>query len=172
MSVIRWFKLFWKSWWCIWLENRAILDACVWGKPLQSRAVLSAAVVFCGFGAAWAQSSHYLEARAKYERKEYLGAMLPARKAVEEDGQNAAYRHLYGVILTELGQFSDAKDHLRIAVELKPRNAEYQYRWGALFTAENDGRRGRLAAGGRCEATKDVARGSRGCKGSGAGGEN
>ena len=133
MSVICWFTFFWKSWWCMSLRNRAILDACVSGRPFLSRAVLSAAVVFCGIGAAGAQSPHYLEARAKYERKEYLGAMLPARKAVEEDGQNAAYRHLYGVILTALGQLSDAQDHLRIAVELEPRNAEYQYRWGVLL---------------------------------------
>jgi len=72
MSLICWFTFFWKSWWCMSLQNRAILDACVSGRPFLSRAVLSAAVVFCGIGAAWAQSPHYLEARAKYERKEYL----------------------------------------------------------------------------------------------------
>ena len=79
MSVICWFTFFRKSWWCMSRQNRAILDGCVLGKPLLSRAVVSAAVVFSGFGAAWAQSPHYLEARARYERKEYLGAMLPAR---------------------------------------------------------------------------------------------
>jgi tetratricopeptide (TPR) repeat protein len=117
MSVIYEFGFFWN----------------VARQPVLRSAAIWAALVFCGSDSAWAQSSNYLEARARYERKEYLAAMLPARKAVEEDGRNAAYRHLYGAILTQLGQFRDAKDHLRIAVEIEPENAEYQYSWGLLL---------------------------------------
>ena len=63
-----------------------------------------------------------------FDNEEYLLAMLSAQQAVEEDGEQASYRHLYGVILTELKQFSEAESHLRKAVSLDPGNAEFQYR--------------------------------------------
>jgi len=80
-----------------------------------------------------AQSLSYLEAQKRYEKKEYLAAMLAAQKAVQEDGNNAEYRHLYGSVLLEMKQFTEAEENLRKAVALNPNQADYQYSLGALL---------------------------------------
>lgn len=84
----------------------------------------------------------------KYDRKEYLVAMLAAQKAVGEDGNNAAYRHLYGKVLLALRQFTDAEIHLRKAVDLESENAEFHYSLATLVLeqktiAEGPSRQGR-----------------------------
>jgi tetratricopeptide (TPR) repeat protein len=88
-------------------------------------------------GVAAAESPHYLEARKRYENKEYLLAMLAAEKAVREDGENAGHRHLYGAVLAELKQFSDAEAHLRKAVALDGQNAEYLYQLGRVLLEQS-----------------------------------
>ncbi len=110
-------------------------------RDLDKRPALKAAI-FLGLGVfLWvgsqilAQSPSYLEAREKFERKEYLAAMPPAQKAVEENGENAASRYLYGAILLELKQYSEAETNLRKAVELEPDNAEFQSTLKKLLAA-------------------------------------
>ncbi len=103
----------------------------------------------CDAGAASAvESSHYLEARQRFENKEYLLAMLAAEKAVREDGENAGHRHLYGAVLAELKQYSDAETHLRKAVALDGQNAETLYQLGRVLQEQSRQaviRRGRSA---------------------------
>ena len=67
--------------------------------------LLLTACLFVSGAAPAAESPHYLEARQRYEKKEYLLAMLAAERAVREDGENARHRYLYGAVLAELKQF-------------------------------------------------------------------
>ena len=83
----------------------------------------------------WPQSAHYKEARERFDRGEFLLAMLAAQKAVEEDGENAEHLHLYGAVLLELRQYSEAEAHLRQAVASEPDRAEFQYSLGELLLA-------------------------------------
>jgi len=84
-----------------------------------------------------AESPHFLEARQRHENKEYLLAMLAAEKAVQEDGENPGHRYLYGAILAELKQFSDAEAHLRKAVALDGQKAEYLYQLGRVLLEQS-----------------------------------
>ena len=109
-------------------------------------------------GAAVAESPHYLEARKRYENKEYLLAMLAAEKAVREDGENAGHRYLYGAVLAELQQYSDAEAHLRKAVTLDGQNAEYLYQLGRVLLEQSQQaviRRG-MSAGVRMSRSEAV----------------
>jgi len=99
--------------------------------------LLLLAVCLCDAGAATAESPHYMEARKRFENKEYLLAMLAAEKAVREDGENAAHRYLYGSVLAELKQFSDAEAHLRKAVVLDGQNAKYLYQLGRVLLEQS-----------------------------------
>lgn len=83
----------------------------------------------------WTQSVHYREARERYDRGEFLLAMLAAQKAVEEDGDKAEHLHLYGAVLLELKQYSEAEEHLRKAVASEPDRAEFQHSLGELLLA-------------------------------------
>ena len=105
------------------------------GFPFMSRILLLllAACLFDSGVVRAVESAHYLEARQKYEKKEYLLAMLAAEKAVREDGENADYRYLYGAILLELKQYSEAEVNLRRAVGAVPDRAEFQYSLGELL---------------------------------------
>ena len=85
--------------------------------------------------ASWTQSAHYREARERYDKGEFLLAMLAAQKAVEEDGDKAEHLHLYGAVLLELKQYSEAEEHLRKAVASEPDRAEFQYSLGELLLA-------------------------------------
>lgn len=80
-----------------------------------------------------AESRHYREAREWHEKQQHLMAMLAAQKAVEEDPENADHLLLYGVILTDLQQFSEAEVQLRKALSLRPDDAEFHYRLAALL---------------------------------------
>ena len=83
----------------------------------------------------WAQSAHYREARERYDKGEFLLAMLAAQKAVEEDGAKAEHLHIYGAVLLELKQYSEAEEHLRKAVASEPDRAEFQFSLGELLLA-------------------------------------
>lgn len=85
--------------------------------------------------AVWSQSAHYREARERYNKGEFLLAMLAAQKAVEEDGDKAEYLHIYGAVLLELKQYSEAEEHLRKAVTSEPDRAEFQFSLGELLLA-------------------------------------
>ncbi len=99
--------------------------------------LLLTACLFVSGAAGAAESPHYLEARQRYENKEYLLAMLAAERAVQEDGENAAHRYLYGAVLAELKQFSDAESHLRKAVTLDGQNAETLYQLGRVLLEQS-----------------------------------
>ena len=83
-----------------------------------------------------AESRHYREAGELYEKQQTLMAMLSAQKAVEEDPENADHLFLYGLILTDLKQFSEAEVQLRKALTLRPDSAEFHYRLAALLLQE------------------------------------
>ena len=85
--------------------------------------------------AGWSQSAHYREARERYDKGEFLLAMLAAQRAVEEDGDKAEHLHLYGVVLLELKQYSEAEENLRKAVASEPDRAEFQFSLGELLLA-------------------------------------
>lgn len=84
------------------------------------------------------QADAYREARTHFERGEYLLAMLAAERAVQEDGENAKYRHLYGAVLLELKQYSEAESNLRQAVASEPDQAEFQFSLGRLLLAKKN----------------------------------
>lgn len=112
----------------------------------------------CNAGAAAAESPNYLEARKRFENKEYLLAMLAAEKAVREDGENAGHRYLYGAVLAELKQYSEAEAHLRKAVALDGQNADYLYQLGRVLLEQSQQaviRRG-MSAGVRMSRSEAV----------------
>ena len=50
-----------------------------------------------------------------------------ARRAVEQEGSNAVYQELYGMVLAALGRNEEAERHLRRAVELQPQQPDFHY---------------------------------------------
>ena len=113
-------------------NKSAVLYRRLFLKQLLNRSFLAGFLLFFG-NILLAESIHYFEAKKKFDKGEYLLAMLAAQRALKEDGEQAGYRYLYGVILTELKQFSEAEIHLRKAVSLEPANAEFQYRLGTAL---------------------------------------
>ncbi len=63
----------------------------------------------------------------KFQQGRFQEASVLARRAVERDGSNAVYQELYGMVLAALGKNEEAEQHLRRAVELRPRQADFHY---------------------------------------------
>ena len=105
----------------------------LWTGPVRLLALPALAVLFLWVVQLRGQSADYREAKERYERKEYLLAMLAAQKAVRQDGENADYRHLYGMTLLQLNQYSDAEPQLRKALALDPAKADFHYGVAALI---------------------------------------
>src|SRR3954471_3400308 len=80
-----------------------------------------------------AQSTRYQEALERYRSKDYAAALAAARQAIEEDGNNASYRHIYGLTLAALQQFREAEENLRQAIALKPDEANFHYDYGYVL---------------------------------------
>lgn len=111
-----------------------------------------------------AQSADYLEAKERYERQEYLLAMLAAQKAVQQDGENADYRHLYGMTLLQLNQYSDAEPELRKALALDPAKADFHYGVAALILqqrSETEDPTNPMGMGARNTTSEPVEKGIR-----------
>lgn len=104
-----------------------------WTGPVRRLALPALAVLFFWAAHLKGESADFLEAKERYERKEYLLAMLAAQKAVQQDGENADYRHLYGMALLQLNQYSDAGPELRKALALDPGKADFHYGVAALI---------------------------------------
>lgn len=104
-----------------------------WAGPVRLLAFPALAVLFLWVVQLQGQSADYLEAKERYERKEFLLAMLAAQKAVQQDGDNADYRHLYGMTLLQLNQYTDAEPQLRKALALDPAKADFHYGVAALI---------------------------------------
>jgi len=102
----------------------------------RSFSILAVSLLLCLRGLQAAQSASLTEAQERFKKKETLLAMLAAQKAVEEDQNNPACHHLYGLILVELKQFSQAEAHLRKALSQDPMNGEYHYALGAMLLQE------------------------------------
>ena len=83
-----------------------------------------------------AQAAHYEEALEKYRHKEYPAVLAAARRALDEDGNNAAYRHIYGLTLAALQQFREAEENLQTAIALKPAEANFHYDFGYVLYQE------------------------------------
>jgi tetratricopeptide (TPR) repeat protein len=73
------------------------------------------------------QSASYQEALEKYRNKDYPGALAAARRALQEDGNNASYFHIYGLTLAAVQQFKEAEENLQKAIALKPDEANFHY---------------------------------------------
>src|SRR5262245_41413903 len=65
-------------------------------------------------------SKSYQEALEKYRNKDYPGALAAARRALQEDGNNASYFHIYGLTLAAVQQFKEAEENLQKAIALRP----------------------------------------------------
>ena len=63
----------------------------------------------------------------KFQQGRFQEASVLARRAVEQDGSNAVYQELYGMVLAALGKNEEAEKHLRRAVELQPRQPDFHY---------------------------------------------
>jgi tetratricopeptide (TPR) repeat protein len=77
--------------------------------------------------------SLYQEALARYRAKEYPAAVAAAGQALEQDGGNAAYHHIYGLSLAAVERFREAEEHLNRAITLKPDEANYHYDFGFVL---------------------------------------
>lgn len=135
-----------------------------WTGPVRLLAVAALAVVLLWAVRLQAQSADYLEAKERYERKEYLMAMLAAQRAVQQDGENADYRHLYGMTLLQLNQYSDAEPELRKALALDPGKADFHYGVAALILqqrSETEDPTDPMGMGARNETSEPVEEGIR-----------
>jgi len=79
------------------------------------------------------QSSFYQEALEQYRAKDYPGALAAARRALQEDGNDASYHHIYGLTLAALKQFKEAEESLQKAIALKPAEANFHYDYGYVL---------------------------------------
>ena len=135
-----------------------------WRELCRLLVVPVLALVFPGAVQLQAQSADYLEAKERYERQEYLMAMLAAQKAVQQDGENADYRHLYGMTLLQLNQYSDAEPELRKALALDPSKADFHYGVAALILqqrSETEDPTDPMGMGARNETSEPVEQGIR-----------
>src|SRR5262249_3222752 len=78
-------------------------------------------------------SKSYQEALEKYRSKDYPAALAAARRALDEDSDNAAYHHIYGLTLAALQQFREAEENLQRAIALKPAEANFHYDYGYVL---------------------------------------
>ena len=135
-----------------------------WRRLCRLLSLPALALVLPGAVQLQAQSADYLEAKDRYERKEYLMAMLAAQKAVQQDGENADYRHLYGMTLLQLNQYSDAEPELRKALALDPGKADFHYGVAALILqqrSETEDPTAPMGMGARNETSEPVEEGIR-----------
>ena len=135
-----------------------------WRRLCRLLSLPALALVLPGAVQLQAQSADYLEAKERYERQEYLMAMLAAQRAVQQDGENADYRHLYGMTLLQLNQYSDAEPELRKALALDPSKADFHYGVAALILqqrSETEDPTEPMGMGARNETSEPVEEGIR-----------
>jgi len=82
---------------------------------------------------AFVPKTRYQDALEKYQSQQYQQALPAAEEALREDGENAAYLHLYGVILAALERPGPAEENLRKAAVRAPDQATFQYDLGYLL---------------------------------------
>ena len=79
------------------------------------------------------ESPYYQEAIEKYRDKDYSAALAAAKRALQEDDNNASYRHIYGLALAALDQFREAEENLQKAIALEPAEANFHYDYGYVL---------------------------------------
>ncbi|MEO8128295.1 MAG: tetratricopeptide repeat protein [Bryobacteraceae bacterium] len=82
---------------------------------------------------AFSQRNLYKEASESYKLKQYDKALSLTEEALQSEGDNPAYLHLYGVILATLGRPGPAEENFRKAVALAPDQPFFAYELGALL---------------------------------------
>jgi len=75
---------------------------------------------------------HYEQALEAYRAKNYFEALVQSRRAVQAKPGNPFYLHICGLSLAALGQFSEAEEKLRLAIEVKPDEAAFFYDLGFI----------------------------------------
>ena len=94
-----------------------------------------ASLLFCALNLQSASvEALYEQALGHYRAKDYAAAVAAASQAVKQDANNAACHHIYGLSLAAVERYSEAEDHLKRAIALKPNVSDY-YRWRALAYA-------------------------------------
>ena len=96
-----------------------------WRHPLAGLWPMPA--VFIAASLIFSQPRLDLRILEKFQQGRFQEASVLARRALERDGSNAVYQELYGMVLAALGKNEEAEKHLRRAVELRPRQAEFHY---------------------------------------------
>ena len=96
-----------------------------WRPPFAG--LWSILAVFIAAGLVFSQPRLDLQILEKFQQGRFQEASVLARRAVERDGSNAVYQELYGMVLAALEKNEEAEKHLRRAVELRPRQAEFHY---------------------------------------------
>jgi tetratricopeptide (TPR) repeat protein len=86
--------------------------------------------------AAFAQSSEYRQAIERYNKKDYVRTLSLAEHALQQDQNNASWRHLYGLTLAALGRFPEAEENLRQAITLEPQEPTFCYDLGYVLYQE------------------------------------
>ena len=75
----------------------------------------------------------YEQALGHYRAKDYTAAVAAGAQAVKQDANNGNGHHIYGLSLAAVGRFSEAEDHLKRAVALKPSQASFHYDLGFVL---------------------------------------
>lgn len=73
------------------------------------------------------------QALGRYRAKEYPAAVAVAARAVQQDTNNAACHHIYGLSLAAVRSFREAEEELNRAIALKPTQASYHYDLGFVL---------------------------------------
>jgi tetratricopeptide (TPR) repeat protein len=85
---------------------------------------------------AFTQSNDYQQAVQRYEKKDYTSALSLEERALQQDKNDARWRHLYGLTLAALGRFPEGEDNLRRAVASEPQQATFCYDLGYVLYQE------------------------------------
>lgn len=79
------------------------------------------------------ESPYYQEAIQKFRDKDYAAALAAARRALQEDGNNASYIHIYGLTQAALAQYGEAEENLQKAIALQPDKPSFHYDYGYVL---------------------------------------
>jgi predicted Zn-dependent protease len=101
--------------------------------PLLFAAFVSLAVLSAP---AFGQRDLYKEAVESYQHKQYDQALALVEQALQANGNNPAYFHLYGAVLASVGRLGSAEEYLRKAAAISPDQPLFAYDLGALLHNE------------------------------------
>jgi tetratricopeptide (TPR) repeat protein len=73
------------------------------------------------------------QALEHYRTKNYAAAVNAASQAVQQDANDAACQHIYGLSLAAVGRFVEAERSLNTAITLKPNAGNYHYDLGFVL---------------------------------------